>query len=83
MQKWLLLSPHNPRFFRQCDEHTQLCKDWAALQTEQFGKERAVLLEERKRLERAQRRLAADQDTFNKRVKKLEELMNRTKMKWD
>ncbi|KAL5255289.1 hypothetical protein ACHWQZ_G014631 [Mnemiopsis leidyi] len=78
-EKWIV--EQRDDLIRQCNEHTQLCKDWAALQTEQFGKERAILLDERKRLERAQRRLAADQDTFNKRVKKLEELMNRTKMK--
>ena len=65
---------------RQCNAHTQQCRTWAELQIEQFGKERALLNDERKRLEKAQKRLAAEQDNLNKRVKKLEELINRTKI---
>jgi len=64
---------------RQCEEHTATCKKWAEEKVVMFTQEREVLVEERKRLERAQQRLADERDLLQQRVKRLDSLMERVK----
>ena len=66
---------------RQCEDHTSLCKSWALKQSQDFTRERQVLLEERRRLERAQSKLYSEQEQLNIRVRKVEDLIERSRIK--